>query len=351
MTLRLRTVFFILLGLLVFWFLYIERDILSPFILGAVFAYIFNPIISFFSHKIRLPRVISTVVVYAIIISMLATVSVVLTKQIVVESSDLKSYINGIIEITRTEVKTLPDWLTPGANEALSALKKSRLFSPQSLFLLFPEAISRIVSFVIFLFSGFYFLKEGRGMFDKILLAIPSNYRIEVEILIRRINGVLNAYLRGQIFLVFLVSLVLFIALSIMGIRFALILAVFSGFAEIVPFIGPIVASLAAVIVVFLTGSNNFSLTPMVAAGVVLLIYFVVRQFQDYFINPYIMGKITKLHPLVILFSVLAGEHIGGILGVLLAVPVAGVIRILLEYSMDKINAQDEEIASTEKLS
>ncbi|MCL6096184.1 MAG: AI-2E family transporter, partial [Patescibacteria group bacterium] len=151
-----------------------------------------------------------------------------------------------------------------------------------------------------------------------------------------------GSYLRGQVFLVLLVSLVLFIALSILGVKFALILAIFSGLAEIVPIIGPIVAASLAAIVAFIGGTSNFSLAPLQTAIAVVVIYTVVRQLQDYLVNPYIMGKITKLHPLVILFAVLAGEHTAGILGLILAVPIAGVLRIFLEFSLDKINGKTE---------
>jgi predicted PurR-regulated permease PerM len=66
-----------------------------------------------------------------------------------------------------------------------------------------------------------------------------------------------------------------------------------------------------------------------------------LRQFQDYIVNPYVMGKITKLHPLIILFSVIAGEHIAGILGLILAVPTAGILRIIFEYALDKVNNRE----------
>jgi predicted PurR-regulated permease PerM len=89
-------------------------------------------------------------------------------------------------------------------------------------------------------------------------------------------------------------------------------------------------------------GTSNFGLDPFRTALVVIAVYFVVRQIQDYLINPYIMGKITKLHPLIILFAVLAGEHTAGILGLLIAVPLAGVIKIIFEYSLDVIT--DKEI-------
>jgi predicted PurR-regulated permease PerM len=132
----------------------------------------------------------------------------------------------------------------------------------------------------------------------------------------------------------------LFVCLSILGVKFALILAVFSGFAEIVPIIGPIVAASVAALAAYLGGGANFGLAPLQTVLAVIVIYAVIRQTQDYLVNPYVMGKITKLHPLVILFAVIAGEHIAGVLGLILAVPIAGVIRIIFEYSLDKINQE-----------
>ena len=180
-------------------------------------------------------------------------------------------------------------------------------------------------------------------MIDKLLNLAPRHYRIELDILLRKINSVLVGYLRGQIFLVFFVSLTLFVLLAILGVKFALILAVFSGFAEIVPIIGPIVAAAVAAIVGYLGATSNFGFDQVQIVMAIIVIYFVVRQFQDYFVNPFIMGKITKLHPLIILFAVIAGEHSGGILGLILAVPIAGILRIIFEYSFDKINSRSEE--------
>jgi predicted PurR-regulated permease PerM len=183
-------------------------------------------------------------------------------------------------------------------------------------------------------------------MIDRFLNLVPNDYKVEVDILIRRINSVLSGYLRGQIFLVFFVSVVLFILLTILGVKFSLIIAVFSGFAEIVPIIGPIVAATVAATVAFVGGTSNFNLSPLQLAIAVVIMYTVVRQIQDYFVNPYVLGKITRLHPLIILFSVIAGEHTGGILGVILAVPIAGVIKIIFEYSLDKVSHRQKEDSS-----
>lgn len=175
-------------------------------------------------------------------------------------------------------------------------------------------------------------------MFDKLLSLAPANYKNDLQSLSLRINSTLRGYLRGQVFMVFLVSLTLYIALSIVGVKFALILAIFSGFTEIIPIIGPIFAGAVGGITALTSNNLSFGLNNLQGAIVVILIYFIIRQIQDYFIAPGIMGRIVKLHPLIILFSVLAGQHIWGVLGVILAVPIAGVIKILLEFFLERIN-------------
>jgi len=342
-TLRIKTIFLLFTGFIVLWFIYTERAVISPFAVAAVFAYIFNPVVNFLSHKIKLPRTLSIIIIYLIIVGLISAAGIILTRRVIEESSELKNYINNLVETTRGQVATLPDFVRPTAYDALLQLKQSKLFQPASLFVFFPQAISRIVSFFIFLFSAFYFLKEGGNIFDRIVNLAPKPYKIEVEILIRRINAVFGEYLRGQLLLVLIVSSVLFVFLSILGVRFSLILALFSGIAEIIPLIGPIVAGAVATIVVLLSGISHFAVPPLTGALIIIILYFIVRQVQDYLVTPHIMGKITKLHPLIILFAVLAGGHIMGIWGLLFAVPIAAIIRILIEFSVDLLNTEQLE--------
>lgn len=342
MTLRFKFIFLLAVGLSVLWFLYIQRAIITPFIFAAIFAYIFNPVINFLHQKLKFPRTVSVVIIYVLIISLIVTSGVIFSRRIVDESSALRTQFSLITQNAKSQINALPDWIRPTLNDTLAGVEKTNKIVYPSVFSFFPQVFSRLISFVIFLFAAFYFLKEGGAMLNRLIKWTPSKYKIETEILLKRINVVLGGYLRGLIFLVILVSVILFIALSVVGVRYALILAIFSGFAEIVPIIGPILAATVAALVAYIGVTNHFGLDPIQTAGLVVIIYFVVRQFQDYFVNPYLFGKITKLHPLVILFAVLAGEHTAGIAGLILAVPIAGVLKIIFEYSLDVIN--DKEI-------
>lgn len=340
MVIRLRTAFIIGIIALILIFLYAERSLLTPFILAGIFAYIFNPFVNFFTHKLKIPRVLSVTIVYLLIIVGITILVVFLAKRSLYESDQLTKYLTQFVNAAKVETAFLPDWLRPSVENSLASLQRSEWLN-SSVFIFFPKAISGILSIFVFVFSSFYFLKEGSKIINKLVLYVPKNYKVEVEILLKRINLVLNSYLRGQLFLVFLVSLALFIPLSILGVRFALILAIFSGFAEIVPIIGPIFAATVTVIAVVLGGVSNFNLSVVQASIIVVIIYFVVRQIEDYFVIPVVMGKITKLHPLVILFAVLAGGHSAGALGLILAVPAAAVAKLLLDFSIDTINKRE----------
>lgn len=338
MTIRLRTAFFIILGIITIWFFWIERAILTPFLLASIFAYIFNPVINFLSRKIKLPRSLSIIIIYLAIIALFAFIGTLITKRVLDESSYFTSNIKNLESIARYQINALPSFIRPLLFDTVSSIEQIKFVPSLSLISIFPQAFSRIINIFVFLFAAFYFLKEGKGMFDKIINFIPNDYKVEVEILIRKMNAVLADYLRGQILLVILMILMLFVSLSILGVRFALILAIFSGLAEIVPIIGPIIAGAIGALVVFFSGTTSFGLSTPQVTLIVIAIYFVTRQIQDYLLAPHVMGKLIKLHPLIIFFAVLAGGHIGGILGVILAVPVAGMLRILLEFFLDEVN-------------
>ncbi len=336
-----RALLIILLCIVGVWFLYVERAILTPFILAGIFAYLFNPIITFVSAKLKIPRTIAILGIYGILIGLFVFTTLQLSRQIFEESSDLRNFATHILGNAKTQLVGLPDWARPTAFQLLTELQRSRFvnfFAEPNLFPFVSQAISRVISFFIFLFSGYYFLKEGGKVFENIISFIPNKYQKDAIDILSKINLILSKYLRGQIFLIVLMSIVSYIALAIIGVRFAVMIALFTGFAEVVPVVGPIIAGTVAASVILLAGHAHFNLSPLNAALIIVALYFIFRQLEDYLIIPHIMGRITKLPPFLIFFSVVAGGHIAGIIGFILAVPVAAVLRLLIVYYLEKYN-------------
>ena len=340
MTLRLRSVFFIVIGLLILWFLYIERAILTPFILAAIFAYIFNPLINFFSKIFKFPRVLSIILVYAILIFSVVYIGTLLTRELIRESANIREIILNYIFYLKSNVDSLPPVIQPyiSSYSDISRLQIERLLGLAS-FPVFSIAFSGILNFFVFIFATFFFLKDNEKITHKFLLLVPDNYRIEVSAFVKRINTVLSKYLRGQIIIIISLALILFGAFSFLGIKNALTIAILSALAGIVPIIGAIAAAIIGTFVIMVSGGiQNFDLGLLESIGAIVSVYYVSQLIQDYVIAPFILGKAVRLHPLVILFAALAGGNIAGILGLVLAVPVAATIKLILEFILDKIN-------------
>lgn len=332
-----RTISLIVLTLVIVWFFYLARAILTPFILAAVFAYILNPIVSFFSDKTKLNRTFFIIIVYIILFSIIGWVSTFFTGQIISEMQELSDTVQFMIVNADKEITSLPVWTQGFVKASLVSLREAITINPSAVWPFFSGAASRVFATITFLFASFYFLKDGGRFVDDLLLWFSGEHKLEAEIILRKINAVLGNYLRGQLFLVLLMATLGFAIFSLLGVRFSLILGLIIGLAEIVPMIGPIIAGFTVVVVSVLDGTSKFALPPLYDGLIVLSAYVILNQIENYFIVPQLMGKIIKLHPLLIFFAVLAGGHLFGILGFMLAVPAAASLRIFFEYLLDKL--------------
>jgi len=132
-------------------------------------------------------------------------------------------------------------------------------------------------------------------------------------------------------------SLLTYIALTILGVRYAAVIAIISGILEIIPLIGPWSAAGIAMSVALFQASAPFGWPTWVLALVVGATYFVLRMFEDNFIIPFVVGHAVNLHPVIVLFAILAGGALGGPFGLLVAIPVAATVRLLLRYLYRKL--------------
>lgn len=340
---RLRNIFYVTSLVLSVWFLYLVRSILTPFILAIIFAYIFNPLISLSEKKLRFPRTISILIVYIILIGSAIFIVDLFTRSIFGEFVSITTNFNNFLTSIKTELNTLPEWLSPYVADYIDFFSKNQPFgkSPSPI-PLFSRAFFGVVNFFVFLFSSFFFLKDGGKMIDRLLLLVPSEYRVDASILLKRINNVLSKYLRGQMILIASMIIMLFLSFHFLGVKYALSISIFSSLFEIVPIIGPIAAGIVGTFIIIISGGiTAFEVNQLQTVLIVAIVYLVSRYLQDYLILPYVIGKVTKLHPLIILFSVLAGERIYGVIGVLLAVPTAATIKIVFGFILDKINEKN----------
>jgi len=314
-------------------FLYVERDVLTPFILAAIFAYIFNTVVDAAAHRLRLPRLLSVFLIYIVLLGALALVALVVGNRLLSEIKEITKVINSLpsIDIAGQSI-SLQDY----ANRLLDSLKNGSLNIQSHAQPIFSGAIHQAVNVIVFFVASIYILRDRQRMQDYLIKLFPESSRAEARQLWNKISKILGAYLRGQLILVAIMASVTFICLEILGVRYALILAILSGFLEIIPYVGPITAAATAAGVSFLNGQNRFDLDPTTLALIILGLYFVLRHLEDYLVIPLLYERLTRLHPLVVIFAVLTAGHLFGLIGLIIAVPVAASLKVLIEYIAER---------------
>lgn len=325
---------FVLIG----WVLYIGRAVLTPFVVAAIFAYLLNPLVNLLSHRTKLPRALSITVIYIVLIGAIAVLFLNLGAHLAEESSEFAREAQVFIQQADSQIINLPVWLQPTVRDVFDSVRASLLWPHGRVITYLPGAVNRTISILVFLIATFYFLKDGRLSVGNFLAMFPDHARKEIAIIGEKISKVLGYYLRGQLLLIAIMSTLTYVGLLLIGVRYALILSVFTGFAEIIPLVGPVVAAGVTILVAYTDQFSRIGANPLGDAVAVAALYTVLRQMEDLFIIPQVMGKLTKLHPLVVLASVLVGGQLFGVIGYVIAVPVIASIRIIYEHLFDLLD-------------
>ncbi len=314
------------------WALYLVRGTLAPFVLAAAFAYLLNPWVTFLTTRAGLPRGLSIAIIYFTLIGILAGLVFFVGRNLTLESEQFARETRIFVHEANSTIASLPDWFQPLVQDSFESARSSLLYPQKRIVTSLPGAVNRTISVLVFIMASFYFLRDGQKFVKNFLQLLPSKVAYEIQLILQKINGVLGNYLRGQLFLVVIMSTFTFIGLSIIGLRYALIVSVFTGFAELIPFVGPVIAAVVAMTIAFTDEVSRFSFVPMVDLIAVGALYFVLRQMEDLFIIPQVLGRMTKLHPVVVLFVVLAGGHLFGLLGYVAAVPIVASLKVVIEH-------------------
>ena len=320
----------IALGVAVLLLLWLAREIIGPFVVAAVLAYAFSPIVSAVEEKTRAPRVLVVGAGYLLALGLLAAVAVIAAERAGSEIRDLTSGGPDVIaealrKIFGNQVVIVGN--TYDVNDLAGQIRTSLLGlirTPSDAIHMAEQAVSVALQVVLALIVTFYFLLDGRRFGQFALRFLDRSQRADTLRIAHHIHVVLGRWLRGQLLLIALVATVLYLILGpVLHVHYALALSILSGVLEIVPLVGPVIAASLAGTVAFATRGTDTTI-------IVLVVYLVVRQIEDQIVMPLVIGRAVHLHPVVTIFAVLVGLSTWGILGGLLAVPVAAALNVTL---------------------
>jgi predicted PurR-regulated permease PerM len=317
--------------------------ILAPFIAGVITAYLFNPLITFLNRRTALSRALWIILLYVAIGTLIYGLVSFLGPIVGHQYRDLRDRLipSILIDIGRLPptVEFYGIVINIGELEVpvVDFLRSLATDLPATVPHLVFTALESVVLFVTYLIVTFYLLLQTEQIVEKFYSLVPAPYRDEIRGLGHRIDQILGGYIRGTMLLIPIMSFLTYIALTILGVRYALVIAITTGVLEVIPLIGPWSAAGIAMSVALFQATAPFGWPNWVLALVVGAVYFILRMFEDNFIIPHVVGHAVHLHPVIVLFAILAGGAIGGPFGLLISIPVAAVTRLLLRYIYRKL--------------
>ncbi|MFN7923795.1 MAG: AI-2E family transporter [Bryobacteraceae bacterium] len=312
--------------------LYSIRTVLLVFILSILLAYVMSPVIAlvdrFASRKI--PRPVSMGVAYLLLIALATGILVTVGTEIAKEATALAQTLPQYIQNPkRLEQLPLPAWLQSQKQAIIDFIVEQVQEHQSEIVPMLTAtgktilgALGNVIYVVLIPILSFFLLKEGPDWSRMLVSQFRHDGgRAFVEGILEDLHRLLADYMRALFLISITTFLVFTVCLGFMGVPYSLLLAAIAGAAEVVPVAGPLLSGAAIVLVAAFGG---FSGLWWIVAFLVLY-----RLVLDYGISPYIMGKGVALSPLAILFGILAGEQLGGIAGVFLAIPLMATLRIV----------------------
>ncbi|EMG28485.1 hypothetical protein X560_1287 [Listeria fleischmannii 1991] len=314
----------------------IIETVAAPIILAGISYYLFNPIIDFLEKK-GWHRGWSIGLLYIVIIGIIVLIfSFVIPAvrdQIVSLVKTFPSYWNQITDkFNEFSQSSLFDQIKERISGNMSDIMKTVSEKGTSVVNSAIDSIGNIVGTVTEVVLAivttplvlFYLLKDGKKLPDFILKMLPVNGRAHTRQVFSEANHQISSYIRGQIIVSLCIGILLFIGYLIIGLPYALTLAIVAACTSIVPYLGPAIAITPAIIIAIVT-------SPWLLLKLIV-VWVVVQLLEGKFISPQVMGKTLKVHPITILFVILVAGKLFGVLGVIFAVPGYAVLKVIVTH-------------------
>lgn len=321
------TVLKVLLILVSITLLWVLRDIVAILFMALLLAALIDPFAEWFAKR-HVPRAVAVVIVYAILVALTAIVLVLLIPPLIMQVTQLVANFGSTYETATKSLGQFQAWSTQyGLGEnfqaSLKTLQDEVAKSVTGLFSTITGFVGGVATAVLVAVLAFYMVVEentARRFFKSLA---PEEYQPFLANLFGKMQHRIGAWLRGQIVLGIVVGTADFLGLLILGVPYALVLGMIAGLLEIIPYAGPMLSAVPIAIIAF-------SIAPI--KGVFsLVLLFAVQQLENNFLVPKIMQKATGLNPVVSIVALLIGIKLGGLVGAILAIPLAAVISVLLE--------------------
>lgn len=313
--------------------------VISPIFIGFLVAWLFEPLVKKLQAK-KVPRLLGCILSYLLILGVIFLIAYMFIPSLITQIKDfvaaapeifkeLTKFVTNIIEKFDTNhlinIKDVKKEITSIISNFGMGLVSNL---PEYALSIGKTIINGGLNFVLGLMIGFYLLFDFDKVNENIDKMLPKTWKENFRELTKRINTSLRSYVQGVLLVMFLVFLTQSIGLTLAGMEAPLLFALFCAVTDIIPYFGPYIGGIPAVIV-------GFTISPITGICVLISIL-VVQLLENNFYQPLIMGHTMQLHPVTIMLGLLIFEHFFGILGMVIATPVIACIKVLLIFVNEK---------------
>lgn len=317
----------IILGILG-WLAYKLSSVITIILIAILFAYILDPVASFFESK-GLSRNQATGIIFLLIGVIVTAVALFLIPLLINELANIQEGFGTgqsarfFEQIEKFIQHNIPLISAEDLN-LQGKLEKALSDMSNSFFMILSSVVSLITTLVIIPFAVFFLVKDGPQMTKDLVSIIPNRF-FEMSLnILHKTDQQLGGYLRGQFFDALIIGLLSILALMILDVKYFILIGLFAGLANMIPYVGPLVGGAVAVLVVFMHGGSGMDVLWIVVA------FAIIQLIDNVIVQPLVVAKSVDLHPLMVIFVVIIGGQFFGILGMLLAVPAAGILKVVI---------------------
>ncbi len=322
----------------VFRFIGNVLSVISPLFIGFIIAWLFAPLVDKMTKK-GMSRILASIIVYIIFIAFLVVFFRIFIPIIYNELNDLLSTLPGImtditnfinnifakIDVEGVDINGIKESILNGITEYGNSISSS---IPTTIVSVMGSLFSGLGTIFFGLIIGLYMLFDFDNVTNLLLKLIPKKHQMEVADLLDNIGREVRKSVNGTLLVACMVFVCDTIGFSIVGLNSALLFGLFCGITDLIPYIGPYIGTAVATVVAF-------TQSPLIGIGV-LVIAIIVQLVESYILQPVVMSKATKLHPVTIICGLLIFGHFFGIVGMILAVPIMSIFKVIWRFALKK---------------
>ncbi|MFS0554471.1 AI-2E family transporter [Brevibacillus sp. 179-C9.3 HS] len=309
-------------------FFSLMKEVLVPVILGLVIAYLLHPIVQLLERR-RVPRLMAVLLIYGsfVLVITIAIINAipVFTKQLVELADDIPRLMDWYYTwMSEWEARKyfLPDSISKGVDRVIIQSNEGMSHSVAKIVDNARHSMGKLFAFAIVPFIAFYFLKDMKQLHETGMSIVPKAYRKQVLIVLRDINESLGKYIHGQMIVALIVGAFAYMGYKLIGMPYPFVLAAFVCLTNIIPYIGPLIGAAPAVVIAITISTKTLLL--------VVVVNLIIQIVEGNILSPNIVGRSLHLHPLLIILALLVGETLGGIIGLIVAVPILAVCKVII---------------------